>query len=177
MAPRLKPGTGFHLRGSGEGIEGRTEVSRWHRVIAWWGRHHLDREDNGEWRDESGWHGGGGTVGPAGGHSRADRRDDLRLARHAQSLREEEYTKGGRVERQMFYGGGEHMGAGVERQVRTTAADEHRRDERVRRYYTVTYTSGGAVLTQTVGAFTPGQARRKVDTLGRTVTRVEQRRG
>lgn len=115
-APKLRPGTPMEVRPGENGQEARTPASRWHRAKQWWLRHHLTREDNGEWRDESGWGGRRTRVERRGrrtGLSREELREDVRLAQHAQQLREEAVTKGGKEERARFYGTGEFAGAGA----------------------------------------------------------------
>jgi hypothetical protein len=168
VAPKLRPGTGFHMRTrSGHSPEARTDRSQWHTVLRWWGGHHLDRADDGEWRDNSGW----GVERAAGatfrtGSARAARREDARLAKHAQDLRLEAYAMGGREETQAFFGRGrEHVGRGVERRAGRGADVIERAPERGgHAYYTVTYLdAAGVTKTTSVGAYSAGSARRKVD--------------
>jgi hypothetical protein len=126
-APKLKPGTPMNVRGSAPNIEAKTPRSHWHRVIQWWGKHWLTRRADGEWADGSGWGGKRtrATHKPAkAGQAREARRDDMRAARHAQTLREESLAYGGKEEIAAFYGTGrEHRGHGTERKIKVTAAD------------------------------------------------------
>jgi hypothetical protein len=163
-APKLRPGTGFHLRERPDGIEGRTDRSKWHRVLQWWGGHHLDRDDDGEWRDEGkGWGANQrAQVGPVRGFTRASRREDLALSAHAQALRAEAHTMGGREETAGYFGTGrEHRGHGTERRVRVTGADTAT-DARELRTFAVTYTTGTDTRTTRVNAYTASSARKKV---------------
>lgn len=139
-APRLAPGTPMHTRAAADGLDARTNRSKWHSVVRWWapGRHHMTREDDGTWKDNSGW--GAHRVADVtelrrvGRYTREQRREELRLAQHAQNLREEAYTHGGKTERAEFYGSGrEHLGRGLERRTRVSAADVDRRAARRRR--------------------------------------------
>lgn len=127
-APKLKPGTPMSARGKDPNIEARTQRSKWHRIRQWWVRHHMTRDAAGEWADTTGWGNkrerAASVHGPAQGVSRATLREDMALGRHAQNLREEADTKGGREERAAYYGTGEHMGRGTER--RTNAAEAER---------------------------------------------------
>lgn len=107
------------------GLEARTPHSKWHRVLQWWGRHHLDREDNGEWRDERGRAWGRVTPVRRGGSGREQLRQDVRLGKHAQDLRAEAVTYGGREELRDYYGRGEQMGRGTERRITGARAEAH----------------------------------------------------
>lgn len=116
--PRLAPGTPFERKAGTDEVRTvtrttpRRPVSKFHHAGRWWLRHHLDRDESGEWRDESGW--GGHRSGPARvrGLTREDVRADMRLAQHAQDLRAEAVTLGGREETARFYGRGEFAGRG-----------------------------------------------------------------
>lgn len=139
MPPRLAPGTPMQARNAGAGERGeartltRTEprrpVSSWH-TVRWWRLHHMDRTGGGEWRDDSGWAGqrAAPPVRRRIGNSRAQLREDVRLAQHAQDLRAEAATMGGREETQRFYGRGEYgvSGGGTERRITTSRADADR---------------------------------------------------
>lgn len=95
----------------------------------------MTREDDGEWADESGWGGRRHRVertGRRSGVSREQLREDMRAGQHAQDLRAEAATVGGREERARWYGTGEFAGAG--RNVgggerRTTVSDAERQRE------------------------------------------------
>jgi hypothetical protein len=107
----------MEVRGAEPNVEAHTPPSKWHRVRQWWARHWLNRTNSGQWAEKSdGW---GRTRGKAktGGLTRAQLRDEIRLGQHAQQLREEATTLGGREERAAFYGHGEHMGRGEERKL------------------------------------------------------------
>src|SRR4051812_46666568 len=120
-APRLKPGTPMHVRGAGDDAEARTPPSHWHRV-KWWLRHHLDREDDGEWRDDSGWRGHRAGARRARGLSRRELREDMAIAQHAQDLRAEDVSGGNRTELRAFYGQGEgDYSPTGEKRIRTSA--------------------------------------------------------
>lgn len=155
----------MHTRAASDGLDARTNRSKWHSVLRWWapGRHHMTREDDGTWKDSSGWGSERGTMTGYRAHrqTRAARRDELRLAQHAQDLREEAYTHGGREERAQFYGTGrEHLGAGLERRHRSSAADTA---ERLEQAYSVTYrTATGARATHRSRAASRAAARREV---------------
>lgn len=126
-APKLAPGTEMQTRRTARGIEARTRRSKWHRVLQWWGRHHLDRDPDGEWRDNQAiaW---GRVTGPAARATRADLRADIRLGKHAQDLRAEAVTMGGKSELRDFYGQGEAMGRGIERRLTAVMAERQRAD-------------------------------------------------
>lgn len=93
----------------------------------------MDRENDGEWRDESGWGAARAEVRSAGGPTRArgmtraEQRADMRLAAHAQALRAEASTMGGAEETRAFYGDENVAGADVrERRIRVSRLEADR---------------------------------------------------
>lgn len=140
-APKLKPGTLMQQRTAGDEKELRTldrgpgekprPRSMWHRA-RWWLHHHLSREDSGEWEDTTGWGRQRSTVARRSrrsGLSREQLREDVRAGQHAQELRAEAATVGGKEERARFYGTGEFGASGGGEERRITVADAERQRE------------------------------------------------
>lgn len=125
----------MQVRGAKPNEQAKTPPSKWHTVRRWWAHHWLERDAGGEWKSK--W---GRSSAPrrrrAKGSARERRREDARIARHAQDVRAEATTKGGKEEAARYYGTGEHAGRGagrVEKRIRVSDADAAERAPERRR--------------------------------------------